>query len=912
MKRVVFLLAALLAGSLAWAAKSEAEIDIPYHSFKLDNGLTVLVHEDHKAPIVAVNLWYHVGSKDEKPGKTGFAHLFEHLMFNGSENWNDEFFAPFEKAGATDMNGTTWLDRTNYFETVPTTALDMALWMESDRMGHLLGAITQERLDEQRGVVQNEKRQGENRPYGKMYETLMKYSFPEGHPYSWTTIGSMEDLNAATLEDVKEWFRKWYGPSNTVLTLAGDIDLETARAKVEQYFGNIPAGEPVQHLKRWVAKRHESTRVQQFDRVPQARIVKSWNIPGYGDPENHALQLVAATLGQGKNSPLYQRLVYQDQIATTASASTMEGEAAGLFILMADVKPGVDPKTVERAMEEVMAAYLKKGPAKQDLERVKTSTVADFLRGAEKVGGFGGKAQILGRNQTYLGRADAWKDWLKNIRTARSKTVRAAARQWLSSGDFTLSILPFPEGKTSGKEVDRSQLPAVSQVPELRFPELQHARLKNGVEVVLAERHAMPLVEISTLFDAGYAADFGQLQGRADFTLSMLDEGTHKRSALEIAAEAERLGANISAGSSLDSSSVSLSALKEKLDESLALYADILQNPAFDEAEIERLRGKWLARIQKEKAQPRTLALRILPPLLYGKDHPYGIILTGSGDEASIQALKREDLLAFHQQWIRPDKATILVAGDITMDELLPRLEKALGGWQPPAVPAGRKPEKTAALPDKPRVFLLDKPGAQQSVILAGRLAPPMNSEHTLPFEVMNDVFGGKFSARLNMNLREDKHWAYGAYSFAISARGQRPWLATAPVQTDKTIEAMQEVLKEVQAMAGERPPTAEEIQKIRDNEIRSLPGKYETTRAVLGALINIRKFGYPDDHVITYQKRLESLADEAVVEQARQFMKPEVLTWVVVGDLSKIEDGIRQLNLGEVHVLDKDGQVIR
>ncbi len=912
MKRITLVLLAWLACGTVWAAGEAVDIDIPYETFRLDNGLTVIVHEDRKAPIVAVNLWYHVGSKNEKPGKTGFAHLFEHLMFNGSENWDDEFFAPFEQAGATDMNGTTWLDRTNYFENVPTNALDMALWMESDRMGHLLGAITQEKLDEQRGVVQNEKRQGENRPYGRMYETLMKYSFPAGHPYSWTTIGSMEDLNAATLEDVKEWFRKWYGPTNTVLTLAGDIDVETARAKVEQYFGNIPGGEPVQHLKRWVARRHETTRVEQYDRVPQARIVRSWNIPGYGDAENHRLQLAAATLGQGKNSPLYQRLVYRDQIATSASASTFEGEVAGIFMITADVKPGVDPKTVERAIDEVLAEYLKKGPAKKDLERVRTSAIADFIRGAEKVGGFGGKAQILGRNMTYLGRPDAWKDWLDDIQNATAKSVRNTARAWLNEGDFNLIILPFPETKTTGKDVDRSRLPSMGPVPRLKFPELQRARLSNGIEVVLAERHAMPLVEISMLFDAGYAADYGQLQGRADFTLGMLDEGTRKLSALEIAEQAERLGANLSAGSSLDASSVRLSALKNRLDESLELYADIIRNPVFDPDEMERLRQKWLARIKKEKAQPRSLALRVMPPLLYGKDHPYGIILTGSGDEESIQALKPADLRNFHQQWIRPDNATLLVAGNIGMDELLPRLERVFGDWKAPAIPRGQKPLKEVTPPNGARIYLLDKPGALQSVILAGRLAPPMRSDETLPFEVMNDVFGGKFSARLNMNLREDKHWAYGAYSFAIGARGQRPWIASAPVQTDKTVDAMREILREVQDIAGDRPPSAEEIEKIRNNEIRSLPGKYETTGAVLGALVNIVKYGYPDDHVITYQERLEALPDQAVVEQARKFMRPDQLTWVVVGDLSKIEQPIRELGFGEVKVLDKDGNILR
>lgn len=893
-------------------AMANASVDIPYESFTLDNGLKVLVHEDRKAPVVAVNIWYHVGSKDEKPGKTGFAHLFEHLMFNGTENYDNEYFLPFEQAGATDQNGTTWLDRTNYFQNVPTTALDMALWMESDRMGHLLGAITQEKLDEQRGVVQNEKRQGENRPYGRAFTEIQKHSFPKGHPYRWTTIGSMEDLNAASLEDVKTWFKTWYGPSNAVLTLAGDIDLETAKEKAQLYFGDIPGGKPVSHTKRWIAKRTETTRKEQYDRVPQARIYRVWNVPPFGDKALHELELAAAVLGQGKNSALYKRLVYQDQLATSVSASVIDFEIASIFYITADVKEGISPAVVESIIDEELNTFLKKGPSKKDLSRVQTSITAGFIRGVEKVGGFSGKAQILGKNATYMNDPSAYKQQMVNYQSADSKTVKATAQKWLSSGDFVLNVLPFPKVKTAKTGADRSKVPAVDSTPDLVFPTLQRAELSNGLKIVLAERQTVPIVEFNMLFDAGYAADQGKTLGTANFTMSMMDEGTKKRSALEIAAEQERLGAEISTGSSLDSSSVSLSALKQNLSPSLALYADIIQNPTFSQEEMDRLRGRWIAGIKREKTQPRGMGMRVLPPLLYGKDHAYGIPLSGTGTEDSIAKLAVDELKAFHNTWIRPENATLMISGDTTMAEIKPLLESVFAKWRNPEQALPVKSLHDVAEPDMSVVYLLDKPGAVQSVILAGHLAVPMKAENTLAFETMNDVFGGKFSARLNMNLREDKSWAYGAYSFAYGAKAQRPWMSWAPVQSDKTTEAMQEIVKEMQAIASEKPPTADEIAKIRNNEVRSLPGKYETNGAVLSAMTQIVKYGYADDHVITYKKRLENLSDDDVVAEAKSFMRPNHLTWVVVGDLEAIEQNIRDANLGEVKIIDANGSVIR
>ena len=395
-----FILVLLLVTAACSIARSQ-DVDIPFQKFTLDNGLTVIVHEDHKAPIVAVNTWYHVGSKNEKPGKTGFAHLFEHLMFGGSEHSKDRYIDTMERIGATDLNGTTNSDRTNYFENVPTSALDLTLWLESDRMGHLLGSFDEKTLTLQRGVVQNEKRQNENQPYGVTRQLITQNTYPAGHPYSWTTIGDMKDLDAASMDDVKEWFRTYYGPSNVVLVLAGDIDLKTAKEKVQKYYGDIPPGPPVAHHEVWIAKMTGSHRQKVQDRVPQARIYKIWNIPQYGSAEADYLDLVSDVLSSGKSSRFYKRLVYDDQIATDANAFVGLSEIGGQFRVQATARPGQNLGQVEKELDEELAKFLKDGPTADELARVKAQYEANFIRGIERIGGFGGKSDRLAQSQVF-------------------------------------------------------------------------------------------------------------------------------------------------------------------------------------------------------------------------------------------------------------------------------------------------------------------------------------------------------------------------------------------------------------------------------------------------------------------------------------------------------------------------------
>jgi len=901
------LAAAVVASPLALAAQTP--VDIPYERFVLTNGLTVLVHEDHKAPIVAVNVWYHVGSKNERPGRTGFAHLFEHLMFNGSEHYDKEFQDPLERVGATELNGTTNEDRTNYFVNVPTSALDLALWLESDRMGHLVGAISQAKLDEQRGVVQNEKRQDENEPYGKVWDFLTPKLYPANHPYSWTVIGSMEDLDAAKLDDVKGWFQTYYGPSNAVLTLAGDIDVKTAKEKVEKYFGDIPAGPPVARQGEWIAKRTAHQRGEMQDRVPQARIYKVWNVPAWGSPDADYLTLAASVLSTGKSSRLFKRLVFDEQIATDVDASVEAREIGGLFVIEAGVRPGTDPAKVERALDEQLARFLTAGPTPVELARAKTLVRSGFIRGVERIGGFGGKSDVLAKGQVFAGRPDYYKVQLGRMAAASAAQVRGTAERWLSDGDYTLQVDPFPDYATAPNGADRSKLPEAGPPPEAKFPALERATLSNGLKIVLARRPSIPQVELDLLLDAGFASDQFALPGTASLAMSMLDEGTATRSALQISDRLSDLGATLGTASRLDVSSVSMQALTAQLDPSLELYADVILHPAFRQADLERLRKQRIAQIQREKADPVGMALRVFPRVVFGQGHAYANPWTGTGTEASAAKISRADIVKFHQTWFKPNHATLIVTGATTMAEIRPRLERLFAGWKPGDVP--QKNIAPVASPAATSVYLLDRPGSLQTVLIAGDIAPPKANPDEPAIETMSGVLGSDFGSRINMNLREDKHWSYGAFSFIRDARGPRPFIAYAPVQTDKTKESIVELQKELRGILGERPITPDELKRAQASLTLTLPGSWETMGAVAGSIGEIVAFGLDDRYFDTYADRVREQTVATTTAAAAKVVQPDHMVWVVVGDRARIEPSIRELNLGEIHLVDADGNPV-
>jgi zinc protease len=902
--------------SIVFAAGLTAQaqnVDIPYEKFVLDNGLTVIVHEDHKAPIVAVNVWYHVGSKNEKAGRTGFAHLFEHLMFGGSQHAPGSYIKALESVGATDLNGTTYFDRTNYFQNVPTSALDFTLWIESDRMGFL--DLSQKTLDLQRGVVQNEKRQGENQPYRLTEEHFPENTYPAGHPYSWDVIGDMADLDAASFKDVQEWFKDNYGPSNVVIVLAGDIDVKTAREKVQKYFGEIPPGPPVAHQKAWIAKMWGTHREITQDRVPLPRIYMVWNVPQFGSADADYLGLVSSILGEGKTSRLYKRLIYDDQTASDVSVYADEREIGGQFVVQVTARSGHNLAEIEKAIDEETARFLKDGPTAEELQRVQTQYLANFLRGIQRIGGFGGTSDRLAQYQVFTGDPGGYKVTLQRVRQATVADLKSAANNWLSDGVYIAEVQPFPDYKATTAALDRSKAPALGTPPELKLPALQRATLSNGLKVILAERPGLPLVNFWMTADAGYAADLSSAPGlpaapgTAKLTSALLIDGTPTRNALQINDQTALLGAKLQAYSDLDFSYVQLSALQQNLDPSLALFADVILHPSFPDADFKREQKLQLDTIQQEQDDPVGMALRVFPGLVYGPNNAYGTPFTGSGTAASVAKITRDDLVKFHKLWFQPNNSTLVIVGDTTLAQITPKLEKVFAAWK-----SGDSPQKSIApvqLPAKSVVYILDKPNAEQSVIIAANITVPPNTPEELAIQAMNDVLGGTFSSRLNMNLREDKHWSYGASSFVLGARFQRPFLAFSPVQTDKTKESLIEMNKELRAIVSDRPVTPDELARTQANETLSLPGSRETLDEVGGSITTMLDSRWPDDYYNTMSGKIRALKTSDLDAAAKQVSHPDNFIWIVVGDRAKIESGIRELNLGELHFIDPNGNPI-
>jgi predicted Zn-dependent peptidase len=897
------------------------QVDIPYETFTLPNGLETIVHTDRKAPIVGVTVYYRVGSKNEPRGRTGFAHLFEHLMFGGSENV-ENFDVPLEAAGSTSTNGSTWYDRTNYIETVPTGALDLALFQESDRMGYLLGAVNQDKLDKQRGVVQNEKREGDNEPYGLVDYHLNQALFPVGHPYRHSTIGSMADLDAASLADVRKWFTDHYGPNNVVLAIAGDIDLATAKEKVTHWFGDIPRGPEITPVAAAPVTLKAPVRETITDQVPVTRIIRAWSGPALTSPDQVPLEVGLYVLGGLASSRLDNALVRGEELAVSVSASVQQHEQIGFLQAQMDVKPGVDPGVAERRFDAIIDDLVRNGPSKDELQRAATDIVSSNIGALELVGGFSGKGATLAEGELYAHDPANYKKELAELAALTPERVKAALQKWLTRPAYTLTIKPGErtedgaqlggwgdEGKVAPPPKDaktpvadihavKRAAPSVAEVKDLTFPAIEHAKLSNGIDVELARRTAIPKVSLAITFDAGNAADDPAQAGTQSLMLDALEEGTTTRSAEQIAAEQERLGASIGTGSTTDTSQVSMTALTVNLLPSLELMADVVRHPAFAEPDIARVKNQRLADISQEQASPMGLAQRAIRPLIYGTQHVYGSV-GASGKAATIEALTPAALRAEHDKWLRPDLAHIVVVGNVTMAELLPQLETAFGGWK---APTGAPPTKAIDAPvqaARPRLVVIDRPNSPQSVLMFGR-ALPLKGTGTgqEAVELANEVIGNDFLSRLNSDLREDKGWTYGISSSLIQVRGPRGFVVMTPVQTDRTADSIKLIIADMKAFPATRGVDAVELQRVTEGNIRNLPNRFETNGQVLGALLDNQRLSRPDDYQARLPEIYRALDAKAIDAAAAQYLQPEGMVVVVVGDRKVIDDQLKTLGM--------------
>jgi predicted Zn-dependent peptidase len=894
-----------------------SQVTIPYEQFELANGLTVLVHEDRKAPVVNVTVWYNVGSKDEPEGKTGFAHLFEHLMFNGSENAPNDYFQYLAEMGATDYNGTTWFDRTNYFQTVPKPALERALWLESDRMGYLLGAVTQGKLDNQRGVVQNEKRQGDNEPGGLVFYDVLKTLFPDGHPYQHEAIGSMADLDSASMEDVKSWFIENYGPNNATLVIAGDISAAEAKPLVEKYFGGIKRGPVNDPAQADVPTLKEPVRKTFKDQVAATSITRYWAVEGITGKDRIALDVGASILGGLASSRLDNVLVRDEQLAVGVSAGNSAFHRIGILQVEATAKDGVDLAVLEKRMDEVVNKLITEGPTEDEVRRAVTSNLARTIRGLEQVGGFSGKAQTLAEGEVLAGDPAFYAKEFETLARLTPADVKAALGRWMTRPAMTVVLEPgardasYEEASSvkaeggNASERDRAAetitvsevrpAPPIDTIAELDFPTIERATLKNGMKVSYARRTAVPATYVTMSFDAGGAADPAGKEGLQGLTLALFDEGTAKLSAQAIAEAGERLGASVSAGGSDDRSTFTLSALTANLAPSLDLMRQIMREPAFNPDDLERVRTQTVTGIRQSMKSPQGIAQRTISPELFGAGSPYG----GVASVASVSAITRDDLVAFKDRWIRPDNGEVFVISDKPLADVVAELNAAFGDWTAPAAAKGTKAFAATTAPKGNRIILVNRPNSPQSFILGAQVTPlDAGDPAFIAFNSANNALGGNFLARLNMNLRETKGWSYGVRGGTQARENAVIYAISGGVQADRTGDSLAEMLRETKEFLTVKGITAEELERYKANDIGALPGRFETSPAVLGAMQSNALFGRPDD----YQEKLAGIysaqTTAALDAAARSAIDTDKFVWVVVGDASKVRAQLEPLGL--------------
>jgi zinc protease len=914
------------------AAAKPATLEVPqlkFEKYKLENGLEVILSEDHRLPMVAVNLWYHVGPANELPGRTGFAHLFEHMMFEGSRHVpGSSHFHYLEAAGASDINGTTDFDRTNYFETLPSNQLELALWLESDRMGYLPDKLDQANLSNQQDVVRNERRQStENTPYGIVEERMYQQLFPKEHPYYGVVIGSHLDIQSAKLEDVRNFFKLYYAPNNASLAIVGDFNPEKAKELVEKYFGPLKRGEDVPKIKAHTPPIAAQRHVVIQDNVQLPRVYMGWLTSPIFKPGDAEADLSATILGGGKSSRLYKKLVYEKQIAQDVAVTQQSLILGSVFEVQVTAKAGVKPEDLEKAIDAEMDAFRKEGPTAAELARARNVIESRIIAGLETLGGFGGVADRLNSYNHYLGTPDFLATDIGRYENASKESIQAFAQGQLNANQRAVAYglpgkqdlgaeVPTPKApekdpaKNNGEPVNaeaewRKDAPKPGVASALHLPVPEKLKLLNGLTVLYSERPGLPLVAASLVLHAGSGVNPADRPGLASMTARMLQQGTASRSALQIADRAADLGATLNSGVGADTTGISTRSLSRSFPEALELLADVALHPSFPQSEIERVRSERLTSIVQEKDEPFSLAFRVLDSALYGSHHTYGY--PDSGTTESIKAISRDDLEKFWKQNYFPDDAALVVTGNIKLAALKPLLEKQFGAWKSgrPAPAAMGSPETTDA-----KVILVDRPGAPQTTLVCFSMGLARSTPDYAPVEVMNTDLGGLFSSRINMNLREAHGYTYGAFSFFSYHRAPGPFLSGGDVRTDVTAPATTEIFNELRRMRDTQMTPAEMILS-KDSIARSLPGRFERGTEAAGTFAELFTYDLPLDYFSTLPDRINAVTAEQAQAMAQKYILPDKMIVLAVGDRAKIEEDMKKLNLGKVEIRDTDGKVV-
>jgi zinc protease len=884
---------------------------IQYEKYKLKNGLEVILSEDHRLPLVAVDIWYHVGPANEKPGRTGFAHLFEHMMFQGSKH-TDRQLVVLEGAGATLINGTTDFDRTNYFETMPSNQLETALWLESDRMGWLLDKLDEKKLANQRDVVRNERRQGENSPYEVVNEGMWHELFPKGHPYYGDVIGSHADIEAAELGDVRDFFKTYYAPNNATMAIVGDYDPKTVKALVEKYFGPIPSGPAPEKITATQPVITSEKKTTVTDTIQLPRLYMSWQTPAIFKPGDAELDLLQHVLAGGRSSRLYKKLVYEKQIAQSVNAFQQNLLLGSVFQIEATAKPNVKLEDLQAAIEEELANIQKNGPTAEELERARNTITTQRIQGMQRLGGFGGVADQLNFYNHYEHDPGYM---VKDLARYTNATV-ASVQKWAQTltansrviaygmpGEKKLEDVPqkkvdpnlqsqaMPGGPGNDEWRGTQPKPGPVKAPHIAPPAT--FTLANGLTVYLVQDHKLPVMTANLTVRRGGDANPADKSGLASFTSAMLMEGTQKHdSELKLADAIANTGGSVNANANYDASTVLASGLTWRADQLFDLLSDAATHPVFPQEEIDRLRQRRLVMLMQQKDNPNTLATKAFYREVYGEKSPYGFIDTGT--EASTKATTREDMTNFYKAGFGPKNAVLSVAGDFTQAQLKSLAQKYFAGWTGDAT---KQAPPTIETTTAKRVVIVDKPGANQSALRIGQVGLARSNPDYVPVQVMNEILGGLFSSRINMNLREIHGYTYGAGSGFQFRRAQGPFMISSMVRADATAPSVTEVFKEVDKMKATQP-TAEEVSTARESFIRGLTAIFETTQQTAGTMTNLFVYDLPLTYYVDLPKQIEAVDAAKIKEMAGKYLTPDKMVIVIAGDKSKIETAVKALNM--------------
>ena len=930
-------LCALICGAVMGhaAETASAPLKVPnlkYEKYTLPNGLEVILREDHRLPLVAVDLWYHVGPVNEKAGRTGFAHLFEHMMFEGSEHVGEKaHFKYLEGAGATGINGTTNYDRTNYFETVPSNQLDLALWLESDRMGFLLETLDRNKLTNQRDVVRNELRQDEGQPYDVADEAVGHLLFPKGHPYYGNVIGSHADVEAARLLDVRDFFQHYYTPNNASLAIVGDFDAATIKEKVAKFFAPIPKGPAVEKVNVDTPAIASERRQTVTDTVQLPRLSVAWLAPEAFHSGDSNADMFMNILGQGKISRLYQKLVYETQVAQSVSCNDQNLMVTSIASCDIIAKPGVKLEDLEAAFDKEVESLRTQGPTQAELDRARTQILSNLIQGLQRLGGFGGVADLMNRYNQYMHDPGFLAKDVARYEAVTPAAVKKAGEEFFGKNQRV--VVYCVPGKKVTEEVPRSpadtdadvkvtppyapefetaqnwrkDAPKPGPEPKLHLPMPVSFSLTNGVKVYLIEEHSLPVMSAALITRAGGEDNPKDKPGLAAFAARMLTEGTATRSSTQLANDIAQIGASLGASAGMDNAAVSVAALSNNTGGALDLLSDVALHPAFKAEEVERIRKQRLVAILQEGDQPVLSALRVGLKALYG-DQPYGFRPVGTTD--SVKTISREDMTAFWSAHYTPNGAALILAGDLTQAEAKRWAEKYFGGWSNAGGADALTLPAAPPAPDR-KVILVDKPGSPQTTLLTLGLGAPRNTPDYPAITEMNSILGGLFSSRVNMNLREKNGYTYGAFSNFSFNREGGPYFAYAPVRTDVTGPATRELFSELARIQTD-PPTPEELKLAKDNALRSLPGSFETVGNETGLMAELFVYGLSNDYFQKLPAQFEAVTPAAVSKAAQDYIHPDHVILVAVGDRAKIESDIEKLNLGPIELRDESGDLVK